>query len=99
MGVLEDLWADLFLLTARSILSSGRGNTVGGPQLLVQGSDKDVVRGTLVEVAVFLLRLKVGLVVVWGLVGIVRLNRKSGSFSSLSLASSTTNSLSTYLTS
>jgi len=65
VSVLEDLRADLVLLIGLSIMSSGRGSTVRGPELRVRGHDKDAVRGTLGEVMVFLFRLKVSLGLGW----------------------------------
>jgi len=102
-GVLVDVLVDLrvgfFFMTGLLTLSSGKGSTMGGPKLRVRSRDRSASRGTLGEVVVFLWHLRVGLVIVWGLVGTVLLNLKISSSSSLSLASSTTNSLPTCSTS
>ena len=64
VDVLVDLGADFFFMTEFSTLSSGKGSTMGGPELRVQGRGRGAARGTLIEVVVFLWYLRVGLVVI-----------------------------------
>ena len=83
MRVLVDLRVGFFFLTGLSTLSSGRGKTMGGPKLRVRSRGKGAVMGMLGEVVVFLWYLIASLVVVWGMVRTVLLNRKIGSSSSM----------------
>ena len=95
VDVLVDLGANFFFMTELSTLSYGKGSTMGGPKLRVRGHGRGAARGTLGEMVVFQWHLRAGLVIVWDLVRTVLLNLKISSSLSLSLASSTTNSLPT----
>jgi len=54
VSVLVNLRAGFSFLTGLSTLYSGRGKTMGEPELRVQGRGRDALMGMLGEVVVFL---------------------------------------------